>query len=263
MDSPASVGEALAGAHTVFLVTNYWEHLDPEREYQEGQNVADAAKEANVSHLIFSSLYHIMDASAGSLLNVPHFDTKANIETYIREKGIPATFVLPGYFMSNLLKELQMDEDGTYHLRLPITEKAAFPLFDVADTGKVLHKISSLELRASANSVFKGKYVVTAMKKRDSLLGKQILEAADYYSPVRIVEEFTEVTGHKAKFTTIDAEDYMKPLPPKVAQELLETNQLMENPGYYAGADLTKSLKIVQQKPTTWKEYAAQQSEWK
>lgn len=136
MDSPASVSEAVDGAHTVFLVTNYWEHLDAEREYQEGQNVADAAKEAHVSHLIFSSLYHIMDASAGALLNVPHFDTKANIETYIRGKGVPSTFVLPGYFMSNLLNELRKDEHGAYHLKLPVTEKAAFPLFDVADTGK-------------------------------------------------------------------------------------------------------------------------------
>lgn len=101
------------------------------------------------------------------------------------------------------------------------------------------------------------------MKKRAALLGKQILEAVDYYSPLRIVKEFTEVTGHKAKFTSIDAEDYMKPLPGKVAQELLETNQLMENPGYYAGASLDESLRIVEQKPKTWKEYVAQQSQWK
>ncbi|EAS30127.1 NmrA family transcriptional regulator [Coccidioides immitis RS] len=242
MDSPASVGDAVAGAHTVFLVTSYWESLDAETEYNQGKNVATAAKEANVSHLIFSSLYHIMDASAGALLHVPHFDTKANIEVYIRELQIPATFVLPGYFMSNFLSTLLKGEDGMYTLMLPITDKAQFPLFDVADTGK---------------------YVLTAIKHRDSLLGKQILEAVDYYSPDRIVEEFEQVTGHKAKFLTIDADDYMKFLPPAVAKEMLQTHQLLENPGYYAGATLEESLKLVEQKPTTWKEYVAKRSEWK
>ncbi|EEP77940.1 conserved hypothetical protein [Uncinocarpus reesii 1704] len=242
MNSPASVGKAVTGAHTVFLVTNYWETMDPEKEYNQGKNVADAAKEAHVSHLIYSSLYHIMDASAGALLNVPHFDTKANTEVYIRELRIPATFVLPGYFMSNFLTSLNKGEDGTYTLMLPLTDKAQFPLFDVSDTGK---------------------YVVTAIKNRDSLLGKQILEAVDYYSPGRIVEEFEQVTGHKAKFLTIDADDYVKFLPASVAQEMLETHQLLENPGYYAGASLDKSLKLVEQKPTTWKEYVASRSEWK
>ncbi|WEW59213.1 hypothetical protein PRK78_004682 [Emydomyces testavorans] len=255
MDSPASVGDAVASAHTVFLVTNYWESADPEKEYNQGKNVADAAKEANVSHLIFSSLYHILDASAGALRHVPHFDSKANIELYIRELDIPATFVLPGYFMSNFLDTLRKGEDGTYTLMLPITNKAQFPLFEVFDTGKPATE--------TLNAVTQGKYVVTAIKQRESLLGKQLLGASDYYSPDRIIEEFAQVTGHQAKFIPIEAEEYMKSLPPAIARELLETHQLLESPGYYAGASLDESLKLVEQRPTSWKEYVGQRSEWK
>ena len=137
MDSPASVASAVEGAHTVFLVTNFWESLSMETEYSQGRNVADACKDANVSHLIFSSLIHVTEASSGSLEHVPHFDGKAQIERYIRESNIPSTFVLPGYFMQNMVHRIKKGEDGVYTLSLPVTELSTFPLFDVtADTGE-------------------------------------------------------------------------------------------------------------------------------
>lgn len=52
-----------------------------------------------------------------------------------------------------------------------------------------------------------GKYVVAAMRNKDAVLGKQILAAADYYVPSRIVSEFQEVTGRPARFVQIDAEE--------------------------------------------------------
>jgi uncharacterized protein YbjT (DUF2867 family) len=40
--------------------------------------------------------------SNGKLSKVHHFDTKAEVEKYIRSLNIPATFVNPGCFMANL-----------------------------------------------------------------------------------------------------------------------------------------------------------------
>lgn len=138
MNSPASVASAVEGAHTVFLVTNFWETLSMETEYSQGKNVADACKSANVSHLIFSSLIHVTEATSGALKNVPHFDGKAQIERYIRELNIPSTFVLPGYFMSNLVRGVKKGEDGVYAFPLPVTETSTLPFFDVvADMGKL------------------------------------------------------------------------------------------------------------------------------
>lgn len=132
MDSPASIATAVHGSHTVFLVTNFWETMDMEREYDQGTDVADAAKASQVQHLIFSSLIHTTEASAGHLSAMKHFDGKANIERYIRELGIPATFILPGFFMTNLKQGLRKNEDGSFTLALPVTGKAQFPLFDAA-----------------------------------------------------------------------------------------------------------------------------------
>ncbi|KAK9321316.1 hypothetical protein V1517DRAFT_326699 [Lipomyces orientalis] len=235
LSSVASVALAVQGAHTVFLVTNYWETMSRDTEYSQGKNVADAAKAAGVSHLIFSSLIHVTEASKGALPNVPHFDGKADIEKYIHASGVPATYVLPGYFMSNLISSLQKKEDGSYQMFLPISDAARFPLFDVvSDTGK---------------------FVTAAIKNRSAVLGKHIYEAAEYYSPSRIVKEFTEATGKPASWTQISTDQYKQFLPSAVAEEFLENHLLLEGPGYYAGADLKESHDLLEQKPTTWKEF--------
>ena len=93
------------------------------------------------------------------------------------------------------------------------------------------------------------------MHKRDSTLGKQIYEAADYYSPSRIVSEFTEVTGKKASWMQIPEDKWKSFLPAAAAQELLENHQLLEGPGYYAGADLKESISLLNEAPTSWKEF--------
>lgn len=54
LDSLDVCKAAVKEAYGVFLVTNFWEHRDEEREYQQGKNVVDACVEENVKHLIFS-----------------------------------------------------------------------------------------------------------------------------------------------------------------------------------------------------------------
>ncbi|OAA75566.1 NAD(P)-binding domain protein [Akanthomyces lecanii RCEF 1005] len=100
LNSTESLTSALAGSHTVFLVTNYWETTDGDLEYQQGKNVTDVAQKVGVSRILFSSLLHVTDESKGRLTHVPHFDSKANIEKYIRASGLDCTFFLPGYYMS-------------------------------------------------------------------------------------------------------------------------------------------------------------------
>jgi len=137
MNSKESITSAIKGSHTVFLVTNYWESADPKVEKTQGKNVADVAKEVGVKHIIFSSLLNVMEISNGRLPHVLHFDGKAEIEQHIRSTEIPATFVLPGYYMSNYQQMLQKSDDGSYALAYPIGKEAKFPLFDAAqDMGK-------------------------------------------------------------------------------------------------------------------------------
>lgn len=102
-----------------------------------------------------------------------------------------------------------------------------------------------------------------AIKNNRTPSGKQIYAATDYYTPDRIVSEFSEVIGKPASFQQVPAEVFKSFLPPPVAQELLENMLLLEDPGYYAKADLTESLGLLGEKPTSWKEYvAANKEKW-
>lgn len=103
-----------------------------------------------------------------------------------------------------------------------------------------------------------GKYVVAAMRNREAVLGKQVLAAADYYVPSRIVSEFQEVTGKAARFVQIEAETYKSFIPGPLGDEMLENHLFIEEPGYYAGAELKESLDLLASvglKPTSWKEF--------
>lgn len=145
---------ALKGSHTVFLVTNYWETTNGDIEYAQGKNVTDVAKDVGVSYLIFSSLVHVTEETEGRLTHVPHFDSKANIEKYIRASGVPSTFVLPGYYMSNFTQMISKAADGSYQLFYPVDgKKSKFPLFDAAkDTGKTSLIAALFQLKPNNNN---------------------------------------------------------------------------------------------------------------
>lgn len=63
------------------------------------------------------------------------------------------------------------------------------------------------------------------------------------------------MTGEKTAFMQVSPEQYHGYLPANVAQEMLETHLFIENPGYYAGESLEESLQLLEEKPTTWKEF--------
>lgn len=138
MTSVSSLVKAITGSHSVFLVTTPTFTENSDLELTQGRNVADAAKKAGVQHLIFSSLLNVTETTGGRLKDVPHFDHKAQVEQYIRALGLPASFVLPGYFMSNYtsMGMIRKGEDGVFSLAYPVGEDAQFPLVDIdADMG--------------------------------------------------------------------------------------------------------------------------------
>lgn len=138
MNTAEQVTPAVKDAHTVFLVTNYWEINSGNGEIAQGKAVADACKTAGVKQLVFSSLLDTNKISNGRLTHIKHFEGKAEIEEYIRQINVPATFVLPGFFASNLFTSIRKNEDGSYAWALPgHGDKTQVPIFDVqSDMGK-------------------------------------------------------------------------------------------------------------------------------
>ena len=86
LNDPASLRAALAGCYGCFGVTNFWEHFGGEEE--QGRNLIDAVAASDIQHFVFSSLPHVSKPTGGEL-DVPHFDIKARVEDYAREKDLP------------------------------------------------------------------------------------------------------------------------------------------------------------------------------
>ncbi len=137
MSSQEAAAPAVKDAHTVFLVTNFWESMSADVEFAQGKAVTDASKAAGVKHIVASTLIDVTEASKGKLSHVSHFDAKAKVEKYIRDSGVPGTFFLPGFFMSNFFQFFNKQQDGSFGLAMPgAGDKIKIPIFDAAnDTG--------------------------------------------------------------------------------------------------------------------------------
>lgn len=234
--------KAVAGAHTVFLVTNFWETMSTEKEMAQGKSVADASKAAGVKHIIFSSLINVTKASQGRFVHVQHFDGKAEIEDYIRSTGVPATFFQPGMFMSGFFGMFKKQDNGSYRWAHPVKPGGAkLPLFDVQDTGK---------------------YVKIALKKFPELVGTHIRAAHHYYTSTEIVDQWKEVTGKELEYVEIPPEVAKQYLPPAAADDLLEMMLLMGDVGYYGGAEIGETDGL-EEPATTWKDFVkANKEKW-
>lgn len=147
LDDGASLGPAFEGAFGAFCVTNYWEHLSPEREQTQARAMAAAAKRHGVEHVIWSTLedtrrfVSLADARMPTLLGrykVPHFDAKGEIDAEFLELGLPTTFLLASFYWENLIHfgmQPRPDGNGGWVLSLPL-DGAKLPGVAVEDIGR-------------------------------------------------------------------------------------------------------------------------------
>ena len=109
-DDKASLVAAFRGADAVFSVQNYWlPGVGKEGEIRQGKLTADAAKEVQVPHFIYSSV-----GSAHRGLGQAHFESKFEIENYVKSLGLPFTIIRPVAFMDNANYSRAAISNGTY-----------------------------------------------------------------------------------------------------------------------------------------------------
>ncbi|KAG9032868.1 hypothetical protein FRB95_000883 [Tulasnella sp. JGI-2019a] len=143
VENKDAVFKAFEGATYAFAVTNFWEHLNKNREIAEGKMLVDAAKAANVKLLIWSGLEDYTAASGGKYKNVDHFDGKAVVTAYALEVEVPLANVQAGTYMSNYLgmNLPKKQDDGSYALYGPATPDSVAPFLDTArDYGLFVRK---------------------------------------------------------------------------------------------------------------------------
>src|ERR1700752_3540956 len=97
---PETLKAAFAGAHGVFLVTNFQEAGSD--ELKQATAAISAAKDAEVKHFVWSTLPDVETISGGKF-NVPHFNGKAKIDRLVKDGGFENyTFVIAPFYYQNL-----------------------------------------------------------------------------------------------------------------------------------------------------------------
>lgn len=146
-DDAASMTSAFQDAYGAFCVTNFWEHMSPEREFTQASNMAKAARDARVEHVIWSTLEDtrkfvpLSDNRMPTLMGkykVPHFDAKGEADKVFTELGVPTTYLLTSFYWENFIyfgMGLKKGPDGTLVMALPMGDKKLTGMA-VADIGK-------------------------------------------------------------------------------------------------------------------------------
>jgi uncharacterized protein YbjT (DUF2867 family) len=136
---PETFRAAFAGAHGVFLVTNAWEARADEAK--QAIAAVNAAKDAGVQHLIWSTLPNVEEISGGKI-DVPHFTHKAKVERVVTEAGFAHhTFVIAPFYYQNLLGAMapQKQADGAVGWALPLDpERRAIHMGDITELGRIV-----------------------------------------------------------------------------------------------------------------------------
>ncbi|KKO89246.1 NmrA family protein [Sphingobacterium sp. Ag1] len=173
--------EAFQGCAGVFLITP---NIAPPftHEFELGKQMADAAVDAGVQHIVFSSLENVDKISEGKLF-APHFTDKAKVEEYIRTLPVTSSFIYMAFFFTNLIEFYTPKVKGdklVFPIYLPRNFRAPF-VDPLTATGPAVLEIFSHPEKYSGRSL--------------PVLG-------DIISPQEMVETFTKVTGKKAEYSS-------------------------------------------------------------
>jgi uncharacterized protein YbjT (DUF2867 family) len=147
VDDTASLRRAFAGAYGAFCITFFWDHLSAEKETAQAGNMAEAAKQAGLRHVIWSTLddsrkqIPLSDDRMPTLqgkYKVPHYDGKAEGDALFIKAGVPTTFLLTSFYWENFIffgAGPKRGPDGKLALVMPMG-RAKLPGIASEDIGK-------------------------------------------------------------------------------------------------------------------------------
>ena len=214
-DDAASVKAALNGAHTVFVVTTtVYDDKIKEREVAQGKTIADAAVAAGVEFLILSTLWHVTKTSGGKYGKALHFDSKAEVEEYIRSLPIKTAFFAPGSFMQNYEASMRPQHagDGSYVFANVVAPDTKMPLIDIRDTGK---------------------YVAPLLTDPDAWQRRIMAGSSGLYTMDEVAAILTKKTGKTVTYMQIPVEQFRTYLPPQMAAPIVDMMLYIQDFGYY------------------------------
>jgi uncharacterized protein YbjT (DUF2867 family) len=172
----ASVVKAASDVDTMFLMGNSYE-AGTEEETRQGIIAADAAKAAQVGHLIYSSV-----ADANKRTGIPHFESKFLVEEHVAGLGIPYTISAPVAFMENIVAPWSIGalRQGTHAFAM--SPKRVLQLVALADIGA---------------------FVAALAERREHVFGKRFDFAGDELSGEEQAKILSQAIGRPINYQEI------------------------------------------------------------
>lgn len=166
-DRPA-LERAFAGVHGVYSVQNPM-ITGFAAEVEQGRNVAEAAKNAGVKHVVYGA------AGVGRLTGIPSWDTKAEIEGHMKRLELPATVLRPNAFMELMTDKAYYPQAAIWHVMVKLMGGGRnVPWLAVDDLGAIAAR---------------------AYAEPERFIGAEIQLASDVKSLDEARETWTEVFG--------------------------------------------------------------------
>ena len=171
-DAP-SLDRACRGIYGIYSVQDFWS-VGAKREVQQGKNLADAAKNAGVQHFVFSSV-----GGAERNTGIPHWESKWEIEKYIRQLALPATIFRPASFME------------TYHILEVEVGILKGRLADPIRGDKPYQTIATDDI---------GAFVALAFERPNDFMGRELEIAGSELTNLEAAQVFSRVLGKPIRF---------------------------------------------------------------
>ncbi|MFE5690415.1 NmrA/HSCARG family protein [Streptomyces sp. NPDC056512] len=235
--------DAFRSAEGAFLMTPPIAPTSTEEteEFLLGRQLADAAVEAGVSHVVFSALENVDERSSGTKY-APHFTDKALIAEYIRTLPIAHTFIMLSFFYTNALEYYPPRIDGdTVLMPFYLPEDFRAPFVD--------------PLTAT------GPAVLEVFSNPDTYRGACLPVVGDVISPAEMVEAFSRLTGLKAEYrSAYSREDLLTYFPalgenPLLVDETLGMVQYAVDLGYFRDDRDTTWSRRIDPNTLSWEQF--------
>ncbi len=210
LDDPGRIRKDIEGAYGVFAVLT-WKEEGPAGEVKQGKILADAAKDAGVEHFLYSSV-----GGADRSTGIPHFESKATNERYMRQIGLPLTVLRPVHFMEGF--------------NAPNAQKiiAGGRLIMALDPSKPLQMISVEDI---------GFMAAIALDNRDDWLGRSMEIAGDSLTLPQVAQKFSAALGQKVEFVEQQLQELKK-----IDNERFLMMKWLNESGYQADIAAVKAM---------------------
>ena len=161
------------GAHGIYSLQDFWT-VGARREVQQGKNLADAAKKAGVEHLVYSSV-----GGAERNTGITHWETKWEIEKYMRGLRLPVTVLRPVSFME------------AYHILEVEVGLLKGKLADPIRGDKPYQTIATDDI---------GAFAALAFERPKEFIGMELEIAGSELTNIQAAEVFSRVLKRPVKF---------------------------------------------------------------